>query len=93
MQYAPPPVAANTGTLSGALSNYGIVFGIILVFSVVLVIYHKTVGYYFEIGWKRLYELLTGQTQVDVEVGGTTRTEAKHSAACQLRSSAQFIFI
>jgi hypothetical protein len=70
MQYAPPPVAANTGTLSGALSNYGIVFGIILVFSVVLVIYHKTVGYYFEIGWKRLYELLTGQTQVDVEVGG-----------------------
>jgi hypothetical protein len=57
------------GSLSGGLSNYGTVFVIILVFSVVLVIYHKTVGYYFEIGWKRLYELLSGQTQADVEVG------------------------
>ena len=34
-----------------------------------LVLYHKTVGYYVEIGWNRLIALITGNTQVDLNVG------------------------
>jgi hypothetical protein len=33
---------------------------------IVLVIYHKTVGYYIEIGWNRLLTLISGKTQVDL---------------------------
>jgi len=57
------------GSVSGLLANWWSVLVIIAVFFIVLVIYHKTVGYYVEIGWSRLYSLITGKTQVDLEVG------------------------
>jgi len=71
MQFAaPPPPATNlASSASGYLANYTTVIAIIIGLSVVLVIYHKTVGYYVEIGWSRLYTLLTGQTQIDLEAG------------------------
>lgn len=57
------------GSVSGMLANWWSVLVIIAVFFIVLVIYHKTIGYYVEIGWNRLYSLITGRTQVDLEVG------------------------
>jgi len=76
MQYAAPTLpfvggssnGSNSSTLSGALSSWTTVFVLVAIIFVVLVVYHQTVGYYFEIGWNRLYSLLTGQAQVDVEV-------------------------
>jgi hypothetical protein len=51
------------------LASWWSVLAIIVGFFVVLVIYYKTVGYYVEIGWNRLLSLITGKTQVDLEVG------------------------
>jgi len=77
MQYAAPPSPANTASsLSGALSSWTTVLFLIVVIFVALAIYHKTVGYYVEIGWTRLYELLTGKTQVEVEVGESDKPVA-----------------
>jgi hypothetical protein len=64
--YPPSNVA---GSVSGVFASWTSVVVIILVLFVLLVIYHKTVGYYVEIGWSRLASLLSGKTQVDVEVG------------------------
>lgn len=71
MQYAaPPPPSVNAASsLSGALSSWTTVLFLIVIIFVIMAVYHKTVGYYVEIGWTRLYELLVGKTQVDVEVG------------------------
>jgi hypothetical protein len=57
------------GTLSGTLSNWWTVLALVALFFVVLVVYYKTVGYYVEIGWNRLISLITGNTQVDLNVG------------------------
>jgi len=69
MQAPIAPTSNIAGSVSGALSSWTSVIVIILVLFVLFVIYHKTVGYYVEVGWGRLLSLLTGKTQVDVEVG------------------------
>lgn len=57
---------AAPGTLSGALASWWSVLAIVVGVFIVLVIYHKTVGYYIEIGWNRLLTLISGKTQVDL---------------------------
>ena len=72
---APIPSSNMAGSVSGVLSSWTSVIVIILVLFVLLVIYQKTVGYYVEIGWGRLLSLLTGNTQVDVEVGDDPQSD------------------
>ena len=63
--------AANKGNnIMGSLGNFWTIMIIILVVFVVMVIYYKTIGYYLEIGWNRIYEMILGRTSVDVEIGG-----------------------
>jgi len=49
---------------------------IILVIFVALIIYYKTIGYYLEFGWKRIYEMITGRAEVDIEIGGQNGIDA-----------------
>lgn len=63
------PFAAPVGSSSGFLSSWITVVCIIVGLFIILVVYYKTIGYTFEIGWNRLYQVITGQTQVDIEVG------------------------
>lgn len=60
-------IAANLGA---ALGNFWTIMIIVLVVFVAMVIYYKTIGYYLEIGWNRIYEMIMGRTSVDVEIGG-----------------------
>ena len=70
MQNAPPLLSSGSSgsSVSGFLSSWYSVLAIIVGFFIALVIYHKTIGYYFDIGWNRLMALITGRTQIDVEV-------------------------
>jgi hypothetical protein len=70
-------VVRNTTSGIGSLfSNMWAVFLLVFVVFVVLVIYYKTIGYYMEIGWNRIYSLIQGGESVEVEVGegGATGT-------------------
>ena len=51
MQFtAPPPPASNVAsTMSGALASYTTVIALIVGFSIVLVVYHKMIGYYLSL--------------------------------------------
>jgi hypothetical protein len=69
---APTTVA---GSASGILGTWWTALFLVVVFFVVLVIYHKTVGYYVEIGWSRLVTLITGRTQIDIEAGDTPEAD------------------
>lgn len=68
--------AANSGgngiasNLGAALGNFWTIMTIVLVVFVAMVIYYKTIGYYLEIGWNRIYEMIMGRTSVNVEIGG-----------------------
>lgn len=52
------------------LSSFWTILVIVLVVFVGMVIYYKTIGYYLEIGWNRIYEMIMGRTSVDIEIGG-----------------------
>ena len=52
-------IAANLGA---ALGNFWTIMIIVLVVFVAMVIYYKTIGYYLEIGWNRIYEMVMGRT-------------------------------
>lgn len=80
--YAPVPAAnfarpltSNTGssalasTFSGIFSKFWAVLLIILIVFVALVVYYKTVGYYLQIGWDRIYSMIRGRESVDIELG------------------------
>ena len=75
MQASIPPASNIAGSVSGFMSSWTSVVVIILVLFVLLVIYSKTVGYYVEVGWSRLLSLLSGSTQVDVEVGDDVNSD------------------
>jgi len=64
-----------SSSVSGMLSSWVSVLTIIIVFFVILVIYYKTIGYYFEIGWNRLITLITGRTQIDMELGDSEKLD------------------
>jgi len=56
--------------LGMGLSSFWTILVIVLVVFVVMVIYYKTIGYYLEVGWNRIYEMIMGRTSVDIEIGG-----------------------
>lgn len=63
--------ARNVSSGIGSLfNNMWAVMLLVLVVFVALVIYYKTIGYYLEVGWNRIYELVRGREEVDVEIGG-----------------------
>jgi hypothetical protein len=77
---APIPPASNvvgsvSDSVSGFMSSWTSVIVIVLVLFVLLVIYSKMVGYYVEIGWSRLLSLLSGGTQVDIEMGDDAQSD------------------
>ena len=63
--------AANSNvSAAGGLSSFWVVIGLIVAVFAVLVIYYKTVGYYLDVGWRRIYDLIQGRESVSVEIGG-----------------------
>ena len=64
--------APTTSVFQGLFSTFGFVMILILVVFIALVIYYKTVGYYIEFGWNRLFSLLMGGTSIDVDIGDGT---------------------
>jgi hypothetical protein len=77
--YAPAPAAnyakpltSNTGAssvFSGVFTKFWPVLLIILIVFVVLVIYYKTVGYYLQVGWDRIYTMIKGRDSVEIDIG------------------------
>lgn len=51
------------------MSNYMFLLIAVLVVFVLLVIYHKTIGYYIKVGWKRIQHMMGFGTEVDVSFG------------------------
>ncbi len=83
--YAPAPAAnyakpltsnAGQGTtlFSGVFTKFWPVMILILIVFVVMVIYYKTIGYYLELGWNRIYAMIKGKDSVEVELGETGPT-------------------
>lgn len=79
MMNASRNAAANASSNAGKLfSSMWAVMVLILVVFVALVIYYKTIGYYLEIGWNKIYMMIMGRDTVDVglgeaEVGGALK--------------------
>jgi hypothetical protein len=63
-------VAASPNMLSGVFNKFWAVMVLILVVFVAMVIYYKTIGYYLEMGWTRIYAMITGRTDINAEIGG-----------------------
>ena len=55
---------------SSLFSNMWAVMLLVLAVFVALVVYYKTIGYYLEIGWAKIYGMISGGEAVDVTVGG-----------------------
>jgi len=62
--------AVASNSVKGIFSKFWFIMVIVLAGFVALVIYYKTIGYYMDVGWKRIYELIVGRTDVDIEIGG-----------------------
>ena len=60
-------VVSGTGSL---FSNMWAVMLLVLAVFVALVVYYKTIGYYLEIGWNKIYAMIQGGESVDVTIGG-----------------------
>jgi hypothetical protein len=60
--------SANNGTIGG-FNNLMAIFVLIFIIFVALVIYYKTIGYYLEVGWSRIYDMIRGGDKVDVDIG------------------------
>jgi hypothetical protein len=58
-----------SNVLAGVFNKFWAVMALILVVFVVMVIYYKTIGYYMEIGWNRIYAMITGRTDINAEIG------------------------
>jgi hypothetical protein len=61
---------AASNNAASSLSSFWVVIGLVVAFFVVIVIYYRTIGYYLEVGWKRIYDLIRGREAVSVEIGG-----------------------
>ena len=74
-----PAVSTNVGpsVLSGIFSKFWAVMLIIFIVFVAIVIYYKTIGYYLEFGWKRIYKMILGGESVDIEIGGENGVDAE----------------
>lgn len=60
----------------GLFSKFWAVMLLILIVFVAMVVYYKTIGYYMEIGWNRIRELIFGKTDVDVDIGADAAVSA-----------------
>jgi hypothetical protein len=75
----PPPTTPNlprnnvgkatTSFFSDVFTKYWAILLIILVLFVAIVIYHKVIGYYIDIGWKKLWIMMGRGDSVEVIVG------------------------
>ena len=62
--------AANAGGIfSDIFNKYWAILLIILVLFIAIVIYHKVIGYYIDMGWKRLWKMIGRGDSVEVIVG------------------------
>lgn len=68
--------AASSNMLAGVFNKFWAVMVLILVVFVAMVIYYKTIGYYLEIGWNRIYAMITGGTDINAEIGGESGLSA-----------------
>jgi hypothetical protein len=59
---------------SSLFSNMWAIMLLILIIFTALVIYYKSIGYYMEIGWNKIYTLISGGESVDITIGGATGT-------------------
>jgi hypothetical protein len=50
-------------------SGYMVLLVAVLVVFIILVIYHRTIGYYVKVGWKRIQRMMGFGTEVDVTFG------------------------
>lgn len=69
----------NAGTPSffkGLFTKFWAVALVIFIIFVILVIYYKTIGYYLEFGWNRIYKMILGGESVDIEIGGENGVDA-----------------
>lgn len=66
-----PLMAANAPAPagSGIFSTFSLVFVLILVVFIALVVYHRTIGYYLEFGWNRIFKMISGGESVHVDIG------------------------
>jgi hypothetical protein len=67
--YARPLTSNISSPSSGIFSRLSVVLVVVFVVFVALVFYYKTVGYYMNVGWTRIMDLIRGGTDVNVEVG------------------------
>lgn len=68
--------ARNVASGAGSLfSNLWAVMLLVLVVFVALIVYYKTIGYYLEIGWNKIFAMISGGEAVDVTVGGENGAE------------------
>jgi len=66
---APSAPSASSPGIGGLFSKFWAVILIIVIVFGLLVIYYKTVGYYLDFGWKRIFQLIGGRESVRMEVG------------------------
>ncbi len=75
---ARPLTNAARNVSSGAtsiFSNMWAVMLLILAVFVALVVYYKTIGYYLDIGWNKIFGMIRGGDAVDVTIGGENGAE------------------
>lgn len=61
--------AAESVAGSGLFSSFGLLVILVLAVFVALVVYHRTIGYYLEFGWNRIFKMISGGESVDVDIG------------------------
>jgi len=68
---APPAVAAppSSASIRNFFTSFWAVGLVILIVFALLVIYYKTVGYYLDFGWKRIWEMIGGRDSVKMQIG------------------------
>lgn len=59
----------NAGFFSEIFNRFWAVLLVILILFILIVIYYKTVGYYMDMGWKRLWAFVASGGSVKMEVG------------------------
>ncbi len=61
--------ASNSSGVFSSLKNPIFAGILVLVFFVILYIYHKKIGYYVSLGWNRMRGMMGYKTQLDIEMG------------------------
>ena len=71
--YAAPAPAVSAPPSSVSIRNFFTSFWavglVVLIVFALLVIYYKTVGYYLDFGWKRIWEMVGGRDSVKMQIG------------------------